>query len=172
MSISGFLRVKLGGVLGRICHFKYDMMMGHIGIVVLLGLVNKGFVAVFIAKEDEVRVTGEGKQNDKAKPKSQCTEIFGYASGLNKMGGNFTIEVNGVPDRKHIDDCDSNQKVSHDMSEAVEHGHLAWRAVFGNISLDLRVLKTEQLKLFPRFFCVGRRIRRISGRVSRSAWSI
>lgn len=71
MSISGFLRVKLGGVLGRIYYFKYDMMMGHIGLVVLLGLVNKGFVAVFIAKEDEVRVTGEGKQNDKAKPKSQ-----------------------------------------------------------------------------------------------------
>ena len=159
MSISGFLRVKLGGVLGRICHFKYDMMMGHIRLIVLRSLGDKGFVAVFIAKEDEVRVTGEGKQNDKAKPKSQCTEIFGDASGLNKIGGNFTIEVNGVPDRKHIDDCDSNQKVSHDMSEAVEHGHLARRTVFGNISLNLWVLKTKQKKLFPLGFCVVRRIR-------------
>ena len=128
---------------------KYDTIIGHIRLFVLRVLSNKCFVAVFIAKEDEVGVARESKQNNKTEPKGQCAEIARDISSANKMGSNVTVKVNGVPDRKHIDDCDRDQEVSHDMSEAVKHGHLLWCTIFGNMSLNLRILEAEPLKRFP-----------------------
>ena len=122
------------------------MVLSNIGISFERNIVDKGFVTVFISKKDEVGVARERKQNDKAKTAGQHTKINSDISSINKIGSNITIEVNGVPDRKRIDDCDSNQEVSHDVSEAVKHGHLFGNGtILGNISLDLGVLKAELL---------------------------